>query len=211
MTTTPARRLVITCAGIVAILAAAVWLANTHPGAPRLVQDQAGTVPVPDRAQAQAMLPVIDAYLDRDAGRLGFGGALSARLKPRTFCDASIIEIRPGETLSSAGVPPLVLSWRVGIVMNCGEFARRGPTLLEGSAGYPGIGEVVTLAGGGSGRYRARSLDVGPPYYDSSWVHAHFSPGAAALVLGEKVTAPDPARQARRAFGFPPATRAVQG
>jgi hypothetical protein len=35
--------------------------------------------------------------------------------------------------------------------------------------------------------------------------------GAAALVLSEKVTAPDPVRQARRAFGFPPATRAAEG
>src|ERR1039458_839994 len=108
------------------------------------------------------MLPVIDAYLDRDAGRLGFGGDLSGRLKPRTFCDASIIEIRPAETLSSAGVRPFTVSWRVGIVMNCGEFARRGHALLEGSAGYPGIGEVVTVAGG-PGDYQARSLDVGPP------------------------------------------------
>jgi len=64
---------------------------------------------------------------------------------------------------------------------------------------------------GGPGDYGAGSLDVGPPYYDPSWVHAHFSPRAAALVLNEKVTAPDPVRQARRALGFPPATRAVEG
>jgi hypothetical protein len=93
--------------------------------------------------------------------------------------------------------------------MNCGEFARRGPALLEGSAGYPGIGEVITLTGG-PGNYRAGSLVVGPPYYDPSWVHAHFSPGAAALVLSDAVSAPDPVRQARRVFGFPPATRAVE-
>lgn len=210
MTTTLARRLVLSCAGIVAVAAVAVWLAHTIPGPARLEHRPAGAVPASDQARARAMLPAIDAYLDRDAWP-GFGGALSARLRPRVFCDASIIEVRPAEALSAAGFRPFVVSWHVGIVMNCGEFARRGPTLLEGSAGYPGIGEVVTLAGGGSGRYRARSLDVGPPYYDSSWVHAHFSPGAAALVLGEKVTAPDPARQARRAFGFPPATRAVQG
>jgi hypothetical protein len=37
------------------------------------------------------------------------------------------------------------------------------------------------------------------------------TPDAAALVLSEKVTAPDPVRQARRAFGFPPATRAAEG
>jgi hypothetical protein len=37
------------------------------------------------------------------------------------------------------------------------------------------------------------------------------TPGAAAVVLSEKATAPDPVRQARRAFGFPPATRAVEG
>ena len=156
------------------------------------------------------MLPVIDAYLDQDAGRLGFGAGLSPRLRPRTFCDASIVEIRPGETLSAAGVPPFTLSWRVGIVMNCGEFARRGHTLLEGSAGYPALGEVITLAGH-EPPYQARSLDVGPGLGGRSWVRAHFSPGAAALLLSGKVTAPDPVRQACRAFGLPPATRAVEG
>jgi hypothetical protein len=210
VTTTPAKRLVLSCAGIVAIAAVAFWLANTIPGPPRLERGRAGAVPASGPAQAQAMLPAIDAYLDRDAGRLGFGGALSARLRPRTFCDASIIEVRPAAALSAAGVRPLVVSWHVGIVMNCGEFARRGHTLLEGAAGYPGIGEVITVTGG-PGDYRAGSLDVGPPYYDTSWVHAHFSPGAAALVRSDKVTAPDPVRQARRAFGFPPATRAVEG
>jgi hypothetical protein len=155
VTITPTKRLVVTGAGIVAVVVAAVWLAS-------------------DQAQGRAMLPVIDAYLDRDAGRLGFGGDLSDRLKPRMFCDASIIEIRPADTLSAAGVRPFTVSCRVGIVMNCGEFARRGHTLLEGSAGYPGI-------------------------------------GAAALVLSNRATAPDPVRQACRAFSLPPTTRAIEG
>ena len=156
------------------------------------------------------MLPVIDAYLDQDAGRLSLGGYLSPRLRPRTFCDATIVEIRPGETLSSADASPFALSWRVGIVMNCGEFARRGHILLAGSAGSPSLGEVITLVGH-EAPYRARSLDVGPAFWDPSWVRAHFSPGAAAVILGEKVTAPDPVRQACRAFGLSPATRAVEG
>ena len=210
MTTTRGRRLVLGCAGIVAVAAVAVWLATTIPGSPRPEHGRAGAVPASDQARARAMLPAIDAYLDRDAGRLGFGGALNARLRPRVFCDASIIEVRPAEALSAAGFRPFVVSWHVGVVMNCGEFARRGHALLEGPAGYPGIGEVITVTGG-PGDYRAGSLDVGPPYYDPSWAHAHFSPGAAALVLSEKVTAPDPVRQARRAFGFPPATRAAGG
>jgi hypothetical protein len=210
MTKPLARRLVLGCAGIVAVAAVAIWLANTIPGSPRLEHRRAGAVPASDQARARAMLPAIDAYLDRDAGRLGFGGALSARLRPRVFCDASIIEVRPAEALSAAGFRPFVVSWHVGIVMNCGEFARRGHALLEGSAGYPGLGEVITVTGG-PGDYRAGPLDVGPPYYDTSWVRAHFSPGAAALVLSEKATAPDPVGQARRAFGFPPATRAVGG
>ena len=94
--------------------------------------------------------------------------------------------------------------------MNCGEFARRGHTLLAGSAGYPSLGEVITLAGHDA-PYQARSLDVGPAFWDPSWVRAHFSPGAAARVLSGKVTAPGPVRQARRALGFPPGTRAVEG
>ncbi len=195
---------------IMAALAGAVRLAMAAPGTLTAEGGRARPGPALNRAQARAMLPAIDAYLDRDAGRLGFGGALDARLKPRTFCDASIIEIRPGETLSGAGAGSLTLSWRVGILMNCGEFARRGRTLVEGSAGGPGIGEVVTVAGL-PGHYLARALDAGPPYRDQAWVHAHFSPGAATLVLNEKVAAPDLVYQARQAFGFPPGTRAVAG
>ena len=207
MDTSLTWRVVFSSALILASVTAVVWLAVTFTGpAPQR------NLPAPalNQRQARAMLPVIDAYLDRDAGRLGFGGALSPRLRPRIFCDATIVEIRPGETLSSAGVPPFTLSWRVGIVMNCGEFARRGHTLLEGSAGYPSLGEVITLAGHDA-PYQARSLDVGPESRDPSWVRAHFSPGAAAVILGEKITAPFPVRPACRAFGLPPDTRAVDG
>jgi hypothetical protein len=210
MNTSLTVRLVFSCAAILAALAATVYLAFAVPGASRPERDRAGAAPALDQAQARAMLPVINAYLDRAAGRLGGAGDLSAGLKPRTFCDASIIEIRPGETLSSAGVRPLTLDWRVGIVVFCAEFARRGHTLLQGSGGYPSLGEVVTMAGHPGG-YQARSLSVGPPFRALSWVHAHFSPGAATLVLSEKVTAPDPVDQARRAFGFPPGTRAIEG
>ena len=207
MDTSLTWRVVFSCALIAAAVAAAAWLAVTFTGpAPQ----RRLPAPALDQRQARSMLPVIDAYLDRDAGRLNLGGYLSPRLRPREFCDATIVEIRPSETLSAAGGPSFALSWRVGIVMNCGEFARRGHTLLAGSAGYPSLGEVITLARAG-GRYQARSLDLGPPFWDPSWVHAHFSPGAAALILSEKVTAPYPVRQARRAFGLPPATRAVEG
>src|ERR1700733_13797223 len=145
MTTTRGRRLVLGCAGVVAVAAVAVWLATTIPGSPRPEHGRAGAVPASDQARARAMRPAIDAYLDRDAGRLGFGGALSARLRPRVFCDATIIEVRPAKALSAAGFRPFVVSWHVGVVMNCGEFARRGHALLERPAGYPGIGEFITV------------------------------------------------------------------
>jgi hypothetical protein len=155
--------------------------------------------PAADRAQARAMLPAIDAYLDKDAGHLGFG-YLSPRLKPRVFCDADILDVVPDGR-----------RWRVSMVMNCGEFARRGQALVEGAAGYPGIGEVVTLTGH-SGKYRALALMVGPPYYDTVWADRNLSPDAAAEVLSANPpTAPDPISQARRAFSFPPGTIAVQG
>ena len=54
--------------------------------------------------------------------RLGFGGSLDSRLKPEVFCDAGIMKIRPDGP-----------RWRVGMMLNCGEFARRGSTLIEGS------------------------------------------------------------------------------
>lgn len=145
------------------------------------------------------MLPVINAYLDRDAAVHQAFGGLSPQLKPRVFCDARIIEIRPDGP-----------RWRVGMVVKCGQFARRGHSLAEGAAGYPGIGEVMVLSRRG-GHYQALSLDVGPPYYSRTWVERNFSHGAAAWLLNANPpSAPDPVRQAWRAFGFPAGTRAVQ-
>jgi len=155
--------------------------------------------PPVDQAQARAMQPVIDAYMHEHGEQLELGGTLDPRLKPEVFCAAGIVEIRP------AGP-----RWRVGMVLNCGEFARRGSALIEGSSGYPSIGEVMVLSGSG-GYYRVLSLDLGPPGYDPAWVHQNFSSLAARWMLStEPPTAPDPIGQACRAFGFPAGTRAVQ-
>ena len=155
--------------------------------------------PTVDQAQARAMQPVIDAYVHEHSEQLGFRGSLDLRLKPEVFCDAGIIEIRPDGPW-----------WRVGMVLNCGEFARRGSTLIEGSSGYPSIGEVMVLSGS-PGHYRVLSLDLGPPGYDPAWVRQNFSPLAARWMLStEAPTAPYPIGQARQAFGFPVGTPAVQ-
>jgi hypothetical protein len=155
--------------------------------------------PAVDQAQARAMQPVIDAYMHQHGEQLGFGGSLGPRLRPEVFCDAGLIEIRPDGP-----------RWRVGMVLNCGEFARRGSTLIEGRSGYPSIGEVMVLSGS-PGHYRVLSLDLGPPGYDPAWVHQNFSSLAARWMLStEPPTAPDPIGQACQAFGFPAGTPAVQ-
>jgi hypothetical protein len=41
------------------------------------------------------MLPVIGGYLDKEAVKLGLGGALSSEFRARVLCNASIIGIRP--------------------------------------------------------------------------------------------------------------------
>ena len=109
--------------------------------------------PALNQAQALAMRPVIDGYLDRGAGQINGGYLASAypKLTVNTFCDAGVIEIRPDGQ-----------QWRVGMMVNCGEFARRGNSLLEGTSGYPGIGEVMILSVH-RGRYQVLSLKVGPP------------------------------------------------
>ena len=174
----------VVCAVMAVILVGVVWW-NRHPAV--------------DQAQALAMQPVIDAYMHEHGEQLRLGGTLDARLKPEVFCDAGIIEIRPDGRW-----------WRVGMMLNCGEFARRGSTLIEGSSGYPGIGEVMVLSGS-PGHYRVVSLDLGPPGSDPAWVHQNFSPLAARWMLSTyPPTAPDPIGQARQAFGFPAGTPAVQ-
>ena len=90
------------------------------------------------------------------------------------------------------------------MMANCGEFARHGATLAEGSAGYPGIAGFMILSGR-AGRYRVLSFQLGPAASDPAWIDGHFSPAAAAEMLSANPpTAPDPISQAWRAFGFPP-------
>jgi hypothetical protein len=114
------------------------------------------------------------------------------------FCTAAIIEIRPARS-----------GWRVGMETDCTEYARRGDTLLEGTGA--GEDEVMVLAGSGSS-YRVVS-DVNDDYPitpDDRWVDRHFSRAAAYEInYGIPPAPPDPAVQARQAFGFPPGTKAV--
>jgi hypothetical protein len=153
-----------------------------------------------NHAQAEAMLPPIEKFLDSPAASLT-GGLLKdyPKLKSRTFCTAAIIEIRragPG--------------WRVGMRTFCAEYARRGHALVTGSASI--FNEVIVLAGAAGGHYSVVSAvgDSWSPVPDPGWVDRHFSRGAAQEInSGRGPTPPDPVVQARRAFGFPPGTKAV--
>lgn len=155
------RALSMGCAGVLTAAATAVIL--WRPG-------HGPVPPAVNRAQARLMLPAIATYLDSPAGG-NQGGYLTGafpQLKPRVFCTAAIIEIRrDGST------------WRVGMQTACGEYARRGDTLLEGTAG--GNQEVMVLAGNGG--YRAVSAAASDPTVpDPRWVDQHFSAGAAAEI-----------------------------
>ena len=145
------------------------------------------------------MQPAIDAYLHAHAAQLGIGGVLDARYQPQVFCDANIIEIRPDGP-----------QWRVGMMLNCGEYARHQGRLLEASLGYfMAVGQLTGRGHGG--RYQVRSAQLGPDGYSPAWVHENFSSRAARWLLSTSPpTAPDPVSQARQAFGFPAGTVAVQ-
>jgi hypothetical protein len=94
-----------------------------------------------------------------------------------------------------------------GMETGCGEYARRGSTLLQGTAG--GGEEVMTLSRQGH-RYRVVSAESGGDAYDPGWINSHFSAAAAAEINdGTQPDPPDPAVQARRALGFPPGTQTV--
>jgi hypothetical protein len=156
-----------------------------------------------NHAQAQAMLPTIEKFLDSPVGGFEGGGLLGAdypKLKSRTFCTATIIDIR------RAGP-----RWRVGMVSFCAEYARRGHTLVTGTASA-GDDEVMVLAGIAGRHYRVVSAvgDNWSPVPLPGWVDRHFSPGAAREInSGHWPAPPNPVVQARRAFGFPPGTKAV--
>jgi hypothetical protein len=175
------------CAGL------GLWVAGRRPHEPQR--------PHVNAAQALAMLPAIEAYLDSPAGR-NQGGMLAQlypKLHSRVFCTATIIEIRP----ASRG-------WRVGMETDCTEYARRGDTLLEGTGA--GEDEVMVLAGSGT-NYRVVSdvNDAYPITPDDRWVDRHFSRAAAHEInYGTWPDPPDPAVQARLAFGLPPGAKAVE-
>jgi hypothetical protein len=115
--------------------------------------------------------PVIEKYLDSPAGGNQGGGMLAVsfpKLKSRTFCTAAILEIRRDGA-----------RWRVGMETDCGEYARRGNTLVAGTEA--GADEVMVLARAADGQYRvvAAVSDNYPVVPDYGWVDRHFSPGAA--------------------------------
>ena len=156
--------------------------------------------PAVDQAQARALQPVIDAYMHQHGDLLDLGGELAPGLKSEVFCDATIIEIRVhGSHL------------RVGMALECGQYARRGSTLLELPQGpFDAVADVMTSGPGVP--QRVVSLQFGNDVVnDPVWVHENFSPLAARWLLGDSPpTAPDPVNQARQAFGFPPGYPAVQ-
>lgn len=175
----------LTCALMAVVVAGVAWW-NRHPAV--------------NQAQARAVQPVIDAYMHDHPDQFGFGDVMNAGLTPELFCDATIIEIRPDGPRS-----------RAGMMTFCGEYARRGNTLIETSIGYDiAIAELMTSGPGL--HYRVLSLQTDPTDgYDPVWVHENFSRLAAQWILStDPPTAPDPIAQARQAFGFPPGTLAVQ-
>jgi hypothetical protein len=109
----------LSCVGVIAaVIGVTTWLVNRSSG------------PTVNQAQARAMLPVIDAYLDKAIAQQGFG-YLSPQLKPREFCNATIIQIRPDGP-----------RWSVGMAANCGQFARRGTGLRRTGCGSSGYGDL---------------------------------------------------------------------
>ena len=190
---TPTLRSTLIWVGVVCVLGTAVlgWMAWWY------------SPPAVDQAQARAVQPAIDAYLHQNGDQLGFGGVLDSRLKPEVFCDVTIIGIRTHGP-----------HWQVGMALSCGQYARRGSTLLEASGGSPDLAVADVITSGPGARPRVLSLALCPEAYPDyvTWVHQNFSAHAAAWLLsdGTQPTAPDPAGQARQAFGFPTGYPVVQ-
>jgi hypothetical protein len=172
---------------VIAVVAALVALTRQRSPKP----------PAVNASQARAMLPVIEAYLDSPAAgnRGGLLAAIRPKLHPRTFCTAVIVEIRPDGP-----------RWLAGMQADCGEYARQGRKLLEGTEeGNP----VVMVLSARAGHYHVvTSTPDRSDGYDAGWIDRHFSPGAAVEIDHDQPTPPDPAVLARRALGLPPGARA---
>jgi hypothetical protein len=90
------RWLALSCAGVIAVvIGVTAWRGSRGPAV--------------DQAQARAMRPVIDGYLDNDAGKINGRYLATAypKLTVKAFCDAGIIESRPDGP-----------QWRVGTLLS---------------------------------------------------------------------------------------------
>ena len=187
------------------IMAAAVVVVAAAGFAVRVLVDRTpGPASLLRTRQARAMLPVINAYLNSrqfqnlpDSGTQPGDGYLA---RSRWFCDAAILEIRPGRA-----------GWRVGIDVMCIEYARRGNALVEGAGGDNG--EYIVSVSARGGRYQVLSSTGGQLVVpDPPWVRQHFSPRVAAEVNSNSAPyAPLPTHLARQAFGLPPRAPVVSG
>ena len=182
-------------AGAVVVVATGVSIGASLPaGVP---------IAAPDQARVRAMMPAITAYLQSPAYRdLNGGPYLSAAYRTgriRWLCNAAIVYI------SSDGT-----RWRVGMDVACGDYDRRGNTVIMEDGGDMGH-EVMTLSGG-HGRYQmltaAQEPGVSP---DPAWINQSFPAPAAAEVnqgLGPMATTPD--SKALQAFGCMAGCRMAQ-
>lgn len=150
----------------------------------------------PDQSQVHAMMPTITAYLQSPAYRDLNGGYPSAAYRAgqaRWLCSAAIVSI------DSYGP-----QWRAGMDVACGDYERRGNTVIMRDGGD--MGHEVMVLSGDQGRYQVLSAAQEPGVSpDPAWIDQNFPALAAAEVnhgLGPMASTPD--RTALLAFGCTP-------
>ncbi len=149
--------------------------------------------PTVDAGESRAVLPAIDRYLTSDrTGLLSDRSGTGPVTRPgvTTVCTERIIEIR-----RSGG------DLRVGLAADCGDYGRRGGTLVMGTGGASAA-EFTVSAATDLVTAAAYEPDDAPP----SWFAAHFSTaGADEFQRWEDGSGavPDSAVRARTLLGLP--------
>jgi hypothetical protein len=166
----------------IALAAVGSWLAFGRDEPP----------PPGDPALERAVLPVVDAHLSQGPWR----GLLSHRHPGAAwFCSVDVIELRREGGNLKAGVD----AW-------CDEYAPSGDRLLAGSGEH--TPKLVTLSGGPD-HYEVRHVES-PSNGASHWpsIQRMFSEATQTELQRRQGRPsqwlPDPAIEARQAFGLPP-------
>ena len=173
---------------------AAIGLAALTAAAASVLGTQDRAAATADPKASGSALALITSYLTSDNGIFGTVSVpLAPQLPARAFCSVRIIDSQlDGSQL------------RVGTIVYCGEYARRGGSLLSGESAQEAV--VLTLspatAPTGVTAVLYEPDDAPPSWFSANYTSAGSAEIQSILIGSANSNLTDPSVEARAAFGL---------